>query len=65
MKEWRKAAQMRLKIIVDKELVKGCADCGETHSAVLQFHHREGDPYDKRYRSVRSMVRHCRPESAL
>ena len=65
MKEWRKYAQTRLGKILDGALAKGCKDCGNKHPAVLQFHHREGEPYDKRYRSVRRMVTHCRPQEAV
>ena len=65
LREWRKYARIRLGKIVDERLIKGCMDCGETHLAVLQFHHREGEPYDKRYRSVRRMVTHCRPQDAI
>jgi len=65
IKEWRKYARIRLGKILDEALEKGCMDCGETHPAVLQLHHREGEPYDKRYRSARAMVTHCRPQDAV
>ena len=64
IKEWRKGAKARLAQLVDKELEKGCMDCGNKHPAVLQFHHRQGEK-PHRDRSVRTMVRRCRTLPAI